>query len=62
MRSIGHFKITAASRRTVRSPDGASLVQATRCFNVLEGFGGDKNEAGQRVIAEWKVRGLPWSQ
>ncbi|WP_269531805.1 rhodanese-like domain-containing protein [Chitinimonas sp. BJYL2] len=33
------------------------------CYNVLEGFEGDRNEAGQRGQSNgWKGRGLPWSQ
>lgn len=52
-------------RSGVRSREAAELLAAEgfrNCFNILEGFEGDKNEAGQRVIAGWKVRGLPWSQ
>ena len=52
-------------RSGVRSREAAELLASEgfrNCFNVLEGFEGDKNEAGQRVIAGWKVRGLPWSQ
>ncbi|MDR1935216.1 MAG: rhodanese-like domain-containing protein [Candidatus Accumulibacter sp.] len=52
-------------RSSVRSREAAELLAGEgfgNCFNVLEGFEGDKNEAGQRVIAGWKVRGLPWSQ
>jgi rhodanese-related sulfurtransferase len=52
-------------RSGVRSREAAELLAAEgyrNCFNVLEGFEGDKNEAGQRVIAGWKVRGLPWAQ
>jgi rhodanese-related sulfurtransferase len=52
-------------RSGVRSHEAAELLASEgfpNCFNVLQGFEGDKNEAGQRVIAGWKVRGLPWSQ
>ncbi|MDR3221233.1 MAG: rhodanese-like domain-containing protein [Candidatus Accumulibacter sp.] len=52
-------------RSGVRSREAAELLVSEgfdNCFNVLEGFEGDKNEAGQRVVAGWKVRGLPWSQ
>jgi rhodanese-related sulfurtransferase len=32
-------------------------------FNVLEGFEGDKDQAGHRqTVAGWKVAGLPWTQ
>ena len=52
-------------RSAVRSHEAAGLLAGEgflNCFNVLEGFEGDKNEAGQRVLAGWKVRGLQWSQ
>ena len=32
-------------------------------FNVLEGFEGNKNAAGQRnTVGGWRFAGLPWSQ
>lgn len=34
-----------------------------RCFNVSEGFEGDKDAAGHRgTVGGWKVAGLPWGQ
>lgn len=49
-----------------RSHEAASLAAAhgfAECYNVLEGFEGDKNAAGQRGASNgWKGRGLPWSQ
>ncbi len=33
------------------------------CFNVLEGFEGDRDSAGQRNrVGGWRAAGLPWSQ
>ena len=33
------------------------------CYNILEGFEGDKDSAGHRgTIGGWKVAGLPWTQ
>lgn len=33
------------------------------CYNVLEGFEGDKNAKGQRnSTGGWRVAGLPWHQ
>lgn len=33
------------------------------CYNVLEGFEGDKDVSGHRNIKEgWRVAGLPWVQ
>jgi rhodanese-related sulfurtransferase len=43
----------------------ASLAAAgfTGCFNVLEGFEGDKDEAGHRNTRNgWRAAGLPWVQ
>ena len=51
-------------RSGVRSREAAELLVKEgfgNCFNVLEGFEGDKNSANQRIIAGWKARGLPWS-
>lgn len=51
-------------RSGVRSREAAELLSRegfANCFNVLEGFEGDKNAASQRIIAGWKARGLPWS-
>ena len=56
--------IVLLCRSGVRSNEAATHLAAEgleNCFNVLEGFEGDKNPAGQRVINGWKVRGLPWS-
>lgn len=33
------------------------------CYNILEGFEGDKDNNGHRnTIGGWRVTGLPWSQ
>lgn len=35
----------------------------TRCYNVLEGFEGDKDASGQRNrTGGWRAAGLPWQQ
>lgn len=52
-------------RSGVRSQHAAVLATANgyaAAFNVLEGFEGDKNAQGQRVVNGWKVAGLPWRQ
>ncbi|WP_051229326.1 rhodanese-like domain-containing protein [Paludibacterium yongneupense] len=51
-------------RSGVRSREAAEWLTREgydNVFNVLEGFEGDKNADGQRTVAGWKVRGLPWS-
>ena len=49
-----------------RSHNAAQLaMQAgyTQCYNVLEGFEGDKNAQGHRnTQGGWRARVLPWSQ
>lgn len=49
-----------------RSRDAAiALTEAgfEVCYNVAEGFEGDRDEAGHRgSINGWKIAGLPWRQ
>lgn len=46
----------------------AAAVLATKagfadCYNILEGFEGDKNSGNQRGISNgWRKAGLPWEQ
>lgn len=41
----------------------ASEAGFTQVFNILEGFEGDLNEAGQRGhLGGWRKAGLPWIQ
>ena len=52
-------------RSGVRSHHAAALAAQNgyaRAFNVLEGFEGDKNAAGQRRLNGWQMSGLPWRQ
>ena len=51
-------------RSGVRSNQAATLAtqQGWRAaYNILEGFEGDKNAAGQRRVNGWQVAGLPWT-
>ncbi|HEX5803272.1 MAG TPA: rhodanese-like domain-containing protein [Azospira sp.] len=52
-------------RSGVRSHHAAALASAngwSDCYNVLEGFEGDKDAAGQRGnIGGWRKAGLPWT-
>ena len=49
-----------------RSRNAAIALTAAgfaRCYNVAEGFEGDKDASGHRgTVGGWKVAGLPWSQ
>jgi rhodanese-related sulfurtransferase len=52
-------------RSGVRSSHAAALATANgwrAAYNILEGFEGDKNAAGQRRVNGWQMAGLPWSQ
>ncbi len=53
-------------RSGVRSRFAAAAATAAgygRCYNILEGFEGDKDPAGHRgTVGGWKVAGLPWTQ
>jgi rhodanese-related sulfurtransferase len=53
-------------RSGVRSKAAAiALTEAgyARCYNVAEGFEGDKDAQGHRgTVGGWKVAGLPWLQ
>lgn len=49
-----------------RSHNAATALAAagfTRCYNVLEGFEGDKDASGRRnTVGGWRAAGLPWQQ
>ncbi|MDP6953488.1 MAG: rhodanese-like domain-containing protein [Alphaproteobacteria bacterium] len=53
-------------RSGVRSVNAAKAVTAagfTRCYNIIGGFEGNKDEHGHRGTLEgWKVAGLDWVQ
>ncbi len=53
-------------RRGSRSNQAARMASQTGftgCYNILEGFEGDRDENGQRgKISGWKAAGLPWVQ
>ncbi len=52
-------------RSGVRSRHAATLATANgyaNCFDILEGFEGDKDAAGHRkTVGGWCVAGLPWT-
>ena len=51
-------------RSGARSHNAAALVSretGRECYNVLEGFEGDKDASGQRgKVGGWRHAGLPW--
>lgn len=51
-------------RSGVRSHHAATLATQhgwQGAYNILEGFEGDKNAAGQRRVNGWQMAGLPWT-
>lgn len=58
--------IVMVCRSGVRSIAAAEAMTAagyTACYNMLEGFEGDKNGAGHRgLVGGWKQAGLSWIQ
>ncbi|SLN21657.1 rhodanese-like domain-containing protein [Oceanibacterium hippocampi] len=53
-------------RSGARSRDAAIEMTAAgyrRCYNIAEGFEGDRDARGHRgTVNGWKVAGLPWTQ
>ena len=53
-------------RSGARSHNAAMLAQQAgyaECYNVLEGFEGDKDQEGHRsTLGGWRHAGLPWTQ
>ncbi len=53
-------------RTGVRSDKAATLLSQngfSNCYNILEGFEGNKDESGHRGLKTgWKAAGLPWTQ
>lgn len=49
--------------RSIGAAAAAAEAGYTNCYNVLEGFEGDKDAKGHRnVIGGWRRAGLPWHQ
>ena len=53
-------------RSGVRSKNAAILLTSAdfkTCYNVADGFEGDKSQSGHRgTVGGWKFSGLPWVQ
>lgn len=49
--------------RSVAAASAATEAGYGDCYNILEGFEGDKDARGQRnSVGGWRKAGLPWSQ
>jgi len=57
------ISICRSGVRSIASSKALTAAGFTACYNVLEGFEGDKNEASQRgAKGGWRYRGLAWRQ
>ena len=60
------FPVMFICRSGARSNHAATIASQsgfTECYNILEGFEGDKDETGHRgTLSGWKIAGLPWEQ
>ena len=55
--------ICRSGGRSHQAAATAAEMGYTNCYNVLEGFEGDKDPSGHRgTEGGWKVAGLPWVQ
>ena len=49
--------------RSIAAATAATEAGYNNCFNILEGFEGDKDASGHRnTIGGWRKSGLPWIQ
>lgn len=57
------FCLCRSGQRSISAAVALTEQGYTKAYNVLEGFEGDRDDAGQRgKVGGWKMRGLPWSQ
>lgn len=55
--------ICRSGSRSSAAAKAATAAGFLDCYNVLEGFEGDKDAIGRRnTIGGWRKAGLPWSQ
>ena len=62
-RSLPVLFICRSGARSNQAAAMAADMDFAECYNILEGFEGDRDENGQRGKASgWKAAGLPWVQ
>lgn len=55
--------ICRSGQRSAAAAEALTAAGFRRCYNIAEGFEGDKDTSGHRGRTDgWKVRGLPWIQ
>lgn len=56
------FLLCRSGQRSHRAATQLARAGYRQCFNVLEGFEGDKDGRGQRTVSGWRNKQLPWRQ
>ncbi len=64
---VGHddtlLLICRSGQRSAAAAQALTEAGFRRCYNVAEGFEGDKDVSGRRgTLGGWRMRGLPWTQ
>jgi len=55
--------ICRSGSRSHKAAEAATQAGHTECYNVIEGFEGDRDKVSQqRTLNGWKKAGLPWMQ
>jgi rhodanese-related sulfurtransferase len=55
--------ICRSGARSSAAAKAATEAGVVDCYNVLEGFEGDKDASGRRnLVGGWRCAGLPWAQ
>jgi rhodanese-related sulfurtransferase len=55
--------ICRSGGRSHQAANAATQAGYPDCYNVLQGFEGDKDAAGHRnTLGGWRAAGLPWVQ
>lgn len=55
--------ICRSGGRSHKAAEAATLAGYNECYNVIEGFEGDRDKVSQqRNVNGWKKAGLPWMQ
>lgn len=62
-KSVPIYLICRSGYRSARAAAELTAVGYETCYNVAEGFEGDRDDLGHRgTVGGWKVAGLPWVQ
>ena len=55
------FVMCRSGGRSAAAAQALTKAGYTNVWNLVEGFEGDKDDAGQRAVNGWRNAGLPWS-